>query len=243
MASATEHKPCVLVVDDSRLVRHTINRMLDAEFDVREAGDGLAGWRQITQNSTIEAIISDIQMPEMDGYSLICKIRAAEDPGLRELPIIVITSTDDDTTRERAYACGANDFILKPFNADQLLNCVRTQVGEHQNAAKQLVSAKAASKPAVAKPGAQDIVVPDTNFGTIESAMEHMDTGLNILRSLQTAVIAPHALSLVLRFMPLLKYCNTKYALGMDKEIAAFQQKIAGTRERVLQSKVKKLNS
>lgn len=224
------NKPWILIVDDSRVVRKTIINALGPSFHILEAGDGVAGFRMLRQNSRIEVVISDIQMPEMDGYGLICKVRAVEDPGMREIPIIVITSAEDDITRERAYACGANDFILKPFNTDQLLNCVRAQMSDSRNAEPALTTT--APAPEISKPAPKitPVVVADTIGGSIETAMEHLDTGLNMLRGLKTVTIAPHALALVLRFMPLLKYCNTKYNLGMDKEIAVFQQKIAAAR-------------
>jgi len=224
-----DDKPWVLIVDDSRVVRRTILNTLGASFNVLEAGDGAAGWRMLRQNSRIDVVISDIQMPEMDGYSLICKVRAVEDPALREVPIIVITSAEDDITRERAYACGANDFILKPFNADQLISCVRNQIAEYRKTSTPLTTNKpvAADKP---KAEVVPITISDTGPGTIETALEHIDTGLNILRGLKTISIAPHALNLVMRFLPLLKYCNTKYNLGMDREIATFQQRINAVR-------------
>lgn len=226
----SDDKPWVLIVDDSRVVRRTILNTLGPTFNVLEAGDGAAGWRMLRQNSRIEVVISDIQMPEMDGYSLICKVRAVEDPALREIPIIVITSAEDDITRERAYACGANDFILKPFHADQLLTCVRNQIAEYRKTAAPLTAPAPVTAPA--KPTAEviSITIADTGPGTLETALEHVDTGLDILRGLKTAAIAPHALNLVMRFLPLLKYCNTKFGLGMDREIAVFQQRIAAAR-------------
>jgi len=230
--STTENdgRPWVLVVDDSRVVRKTIINTLGPSFNILEAGDGMAGWRMLRQNSRIEVVISDIQMPEMDGYNLICKVRGVEDPGLREIPIIVITSADDEITRERAYACGANDFILKPFNATQLLECVRAQLADSHQAGAPLTTD--APTPEISKPAPNviPIVIADTVSGSLEDAMEKIDSGLNILRGLKTATVAPHALALVMRFLPLLKYCNTKYNLGMDKEIATFQQKIAAAR-------------
>jgi len=223
-------KPWVLIVDDSRVVRKTIINALGPSFHILEAGDGVAGYRMLRQNSRVEVVISDIQMPEMDGYGLICKVRAVEDPGLREIPIIVITSAEDEITRERAYACGANDFILKPFNTDQLMGCVKAQLSDSRGAEPQLTTQAPAPEISKPTPKITPVVVSDTISGSIETAMEHLDTGLNMLRGLKTATIAPHALALVLRFLPLLKYCNTKYNLGMDKEIAVFQQKIAAAR-------------
>ncbi|MBI3897293.1 MAG: response regulator [Gammaproteobacteria bacterium] len=231
--AANDNKPWVLIVDDSRVVRRTLMNALGETFHVLEAGDGAAGWRILRQNARIEVVISDIQMPEMDGYNLICKVRAVEDPALREVPIIVITSAEDEITRERAYACGANDFILKPFQADQLLTCVQTQLGEYRKINGTLAAAATAAVAAPVKPAASAVVpitISDTGPGTVETALEQIDNGLETLRGLKTTSVAPHALTLVMRMLPLLKYCNTKFNLGMDREIAVFQQRIAAVR-------------
>ncbi|MFL6714063.1 MAG: response regulator [Sulfurifustis sp.] len=224
-----DEKSWVLVVDDSRVVRRTILNTLGPVYNVLEAGDGAAGWRMLRQDSRIEAVISDIQMPEMDGYTLICKVRAVEDPALREMPIIVITSAEDEITRERAYACGANDFILKPFHSDQLLTCVRNQIAEYRKTASAMTTSAPA---AAAKPSAEviSITISDTGPGTVETALEYIDKGLEILRGLETSSITPEALNLATRFLPLLKYCNTKFNLGLDREIATVQQRIAAAR-------------
>jgi len=225
-----DEKPWVLVVDDSRVVRRTILNTLGPAFHVLEAGDGAAGWRILRQNSRIEVVISDIQMPEMDGYNLICKVRAVDDPALRDIPIVVITSAEDDITRERAYACGANDFILKPFHAEQLLTCVRTQIAEYRKIATSLTAASPPPEPV--KPGAEviPITISDTEVGTVETALEHIDAGLDVLRGLKTAAITPHALDVALRFLPLLKYCNAKFNLGLDREIASLQERLGAAR-------------
>jgi CheY-like chemotaxis protein len=226
----SDDKPWILIVDDSRVVRKTILNALGASFNVLEAGDGAAGWRTLRQNSRIEVIISDIQMPEMDGYNLICKIRAVDDPALREIPIIVITSAEDEITRERAYACGANDFILKPFHAGQLLSCVTNQLTEYRKTVGTLTSD--AAPQTTAKPAAEviPITISDSGPGTIENALEHIDNGLDILRALKTSEVAPHALTLVMRLLPLIKFCNTKYQLKLDKEITLLQERIAAAR-------------
>src|SRR5436190_18834073 len=185
--ASNDDKPWVLVVDDSRVVRRTILNTLGPIFHVLEAGDGAAGWRTLKQNSRIEAVISDIQMPEMDGYRLICKVRAVDDPALREIPIIVITSAEDDITRERAYACGANDFILKPFHSDQLVSCVSNQITEYRKTAAAPTSSNAQA--AAIQPAAAEIIpitISDTGPGTLDTALEHIDTGLEILRGLKT---------------------------------------------------------
>jgi len=219
--TAQGQKPCVLVVDDSRVVRRAIVGVLGAHFEVLEAGDGVEGWRMLRQESRIDVVISDIQMPEMDGYTLICKVRATEDPGLRDIPIIVITSAEDEITRERAYACGANAFVLKPFDAAQLLQGVRAQLGE---TAPMAPAAAAVSTPAVSVPAAP-VLVADSH-GSIDAAVRHFDAGLETLRGIKTAILAPHALSLAVKCMALLKYCNTAFKLGLDKEIAVIHQRL-----------------
>jgi CheY-like chemotaxis protein len=224
-------RPWILVVDDSRVIRRTILSVLRQTYNVMEAENGSAGWGILRQNSRIELVISDIEMPVLDGYGFICKIRAVEDPGLREVPIVVITSADDEITRDRAYACGANDFILKPFNSPQLLSCVQNQINEYR-AANGIAPMAATPSPAAAPAAAETPkAIADTGPGTVDDALRHIDAGFGILRGLKTASFAPHALSLVLRFMPLLKYCNSKFDLGMDREIAVFQQRVAAAHE------------
>jgi len=236
MAKETGHpnRPYVLVADDSRVVRRAIVHILGKELNVLEACDGQDAWRLLRQDSRIELVISDIQMPEMNGYNLICKMRASDDPGLRELPILVITSAEDEVTRERAYACGANDFILKPFKSSDLWTRVLGQLEEAREALRHVLEQPAAA----AKPTAQVLdVVPNTARGNLATAVKHLDAGINLLRGLQTNVIAPHALTLTLRLLPLLKFCNARYSLGMDREISVFQERLMGVRARLQQAK------
>ncbi len=111
----------ILVVDDSRVIRKAVEKILGDDFELLEAEDGEAGWEQLAQDGRIEVLITDIMMPRLDGYGLICRVRAADIPRLRDLPIIAITGAEDDTVRERAYACGATDFIVKPIDKVQLV--------------------------------------------------------------------------------------------------------------------------
>ncbi len=123
----TAEKPRLLIVDDSRVMRKAIAKLVHGEFSVTEAEDGERGWQKLLQDNDIQVVIADVLMPRLDGYSLICRIRAAENTHLRDIPIIVITGAADEETRERAFACGANDFITKPIDGAQLLACARVQ--------------------------------------------------------------------------------------------------------------------
>jgi CheY-like chemotaxis protein len=218
-AVQAQGKPTVLVVDDSRVVRHAINKILAPEFSIVEAGDGLDGWRSAQKHPALNLVISDIQMPELDGYGMICKIRAADDPGLREVPIIVITGAEDETTRERAYACGANDFIQKPFNANQLLDSVRMHISHDQNRGEELAAQYGNH--------IESIVVADSGAGGLADAIDHLSAALNILNSIDGEQLAPKLPALALKVLPLLKQCNAAYRVGLDAELAALEKKLA----------------
>ncbi len=115
----------VLVVDDSAVIRQAISKMLKVDFDVAVAADGEAGWEALVQAPDVGVLITDIEMPRLDGYAFICRVRASDEARIRELPIIVITGADDDETKTRAFACGATDFITKPLNLAQLQACTQ----------------------------------------------------------------------------------------------------------------------
>jgi diguanylate cyclase (GGDEF)-like protein len=117
--AATE-KTRVLVVDDSRVMRKAINKILKDDADIMEAKDGEDGWTKVTENEQIQVLITDIEMPVLDGYQLICRIRASEDHRIKNLPVITITGAEDEETKARAFACGATDFIVKPLDKLQL---------------------------------------------------------------------------------------------------------------------------
>ena len=126
-------KARVLVVDDSRVMRKAISKILSGDFDLVEAEDGEIGWETLVKDNRIRVVIADVQMPRLDGYSMICRIRAADETRVRDVPIIVSTGADDEVTRERAFACGANDFITKPIDAAQLVSRIHSYLDIEQN--------------------------------------------------------------------------------------------------------------
>ncbi|OGI41634.1 MAG: hypothetical protein A2150_02025 [Candidatus Muproteobacteria bacterium RBG_16_64_11] len=137
MLETQQAKPAgtrVLVVDDSKVIRQAIKKMLTADFDVVTSEDGEGGWQQLLHDGEIKALITDIDMPVLDGYAFICRIRASEDDRIRDLPIITITGAEDDETKARAYACGSTDFITKPLDAIQLKTRVRAYIRYDQHA-------------------------------------------------------------------------------------------------------------
>lgn len=126
----------VLVADDSRVIRKAISKILSGEFELIEAEDGESAWTHLLRDDSIQVMVSDIEMPKLDGYSLICRVRAADPERVRNVPIIVITGADDELTRERAFACGATDFIIKPIDGVQLLARTRAHAKLDQTTRK-----------------------------------------------------------------------------------------------------------
>ncbi|MDX1295616.1 MAG: response regulator, partial [Sulfurimonadaceae bacterium] len=115
----------ILIVDDSKTFRDYIREMLEAHcFIVIEAEDGLQGMKQQQQHEDLKMIISDYEMPVMNGLEMIRNIRQTTDA--LSLPIIIVS-----TRHEHDTAClkaGANDYIKKPFNRDEFLSRVYTNM-------------------------------------------------------------------------------------------------------------------
>jgi two-component system cell cycle response regulator len=136
-AISSEPRPRILIADDSRVIRLAIKKILGTQYDIVQVENGAHAWDRVVQDRGIQALVTDIEMPQMDGYELICRIRAADDARIRDLPVITITGTDDEYVRHRAFACGATDFITKPLDSIQLLARVRAYV-QYEEATREL---------------------------------------------------------------------------------------------------------
>ena len=118
--TTTEHRPCILVVDDSLTVRKITGRLLSREgFEVRVAKDGIEAMESLFEQCP-DAVVTDIEMPRMDGFELIRNIR--NESQFDHLPIIVITSRTADKHRQHALELGANHYLGKPYDDVELIN-------------------------------------------------------------------------------------------------------------------------
>jgi len=121
VAQPNEASKRVLIVDDSKFVRTTFNRILSASFTVREEADGEAGWQTLQSDSSIGMLFTDLDMPKLDGYGLIERLRASGDARLAKLPVVVISGNENERAKKRALETGANDFISKTADAPEIL--------------------------------------------------------------------------------------------------------------------------
>lgn len=114
------HKPVILLVEDSPPVRIQEKRLFEeAGYTVITATNGLEGYNML-QTGGFDAVVSDVEMPHLDGFSLVTKIRQHQE--YDELPIILVTTLDTDADRQRGADAGANAYIIKGrFNQEALL--------------------------------------------------------------------------------------------------------------------------
>lgn len=115
----------ILIVDDSRTMRLMLHRELAAAgYSVIEGEDGVDGLTTLEQLPSIpEVIITDINMPRMDGFELIRQIRQL--PRFRNIPILVLTTESSAEKKALARKAGATGWIVKPFNSESLLGAIR----------------------------------------------------------------------------------------------------------------------
>lgn len=149
-------KPRVLVADDSRIVRASIMQHIRERFDVREAVDGEAAWQAILLDASIRVVISDLTMPKVDGFELLTRMRSSKVQRIRELPVIVLSSSDEAAERARAASLGASDFIEKGAGATELLTRLDTLVS--------LVNTREALAETQAHADASRTIDPDTEL-------------------------------------------------------------------------------
>ena len=113
----------VLTVDDSRTMRDMLMLALkDAGYRVVQAEDGVHGL-EVLQAESPDIVITDINMPRMDGFGFIEGMRA--DPAFSAVPVLVLTTESDAAKKQRAREAGATGWIVKPFDPVKLVDAVR----------------------------------------------------------------------------------------------------------------------
>ncbi len=118
----------VLIVDDSPTMRKIIKTTLNPlKVITREAGNGLEAIEQLALDS-VDVMLLDLNMPDMHGFEVIRYVRQHDD--YRDLPIVVISTRADKTSRETALQSGANEYLTKPFTPEKLTEVVRRLLQE-----------------------------------------------------------------------------------------------------------------
>lgn len=117
----------VLTVDDSASMRQLVKLTLSgAGYGVIEATDGEDGLTK-ARSGAIDCVVTDLNMPKMDGISLIRELRKLAN--YRGVPILLLTTESDEDRKKEAKAAGATGWITKPFQQEQLLGVVKKVLG------------------------------------------------------------------------------------------------------------------
>jgi CheY-like chemotaxis protein len=114
-----------LVVDDSFLMRTILSRMLEEfGFEVSTAKDGLQAVASLSQGPVPDLVLLDWYMPDMNGMDVLGHVRG--ELGLKHLPVVMVTGENDPAMRSWAMAAGADDYLVRPFNADSVADTLLT---------------------------------------------------------------------------------------------------------------------
>ncbi|WP_462323615.1 response regulator [Desulfoplanes sp.] len=118
----------ILVVDDSKTVRNLVAFILKKEgFKVTTAEDGLDGLEKLYSYGEIHLIVSDVNMPRMDGFTFIRTVR--EQDGCRDLPIVVLSTEGQEKDIQKGMNLGANLYMVKPAQPEKLVRNVKMLLG------------------------------------------------------------------------------------------------------------------
>lgn len=135
IADKSQPKPNVLLATQSRLTAKSISKLLQIQFSVIETESAEKAWEMLADDQQYNLMICDLSLV-VDTFSLIERIRTAQDSALRIMPILLLNGeSDEDTEREVALKEGANDFITLPFSSEELIARVRmhTEISSHQD--------------------------------------------------------------------------------------------------------------
>lgn len=118
----------ILIVDDSRTVRDSLKFFLkEGGFDVLEGSDGVEALK-VLETSVPDLIITDVNMPNMDGLTLLKNIRTMEKH--KFTPVLVLTTESQQSIMEKGKELGATGWIVKPFNSDKVMAVIKKITGE-----------------------------------------------------------------------------------------------------------------
>ncbi len=113
----------ILVVDDSVSIRQSVRFILEQSgYTVHEAADGAEGLKSLSGNK-VDLVITDVNMPNMDGLTMVKKIRETE--GIKFVPILVLTTESQGSVIEEGKKAGATGWIVKPFNDEKLIETIK----------------------------------------------------------------------------------------------------------------------
>jgi signal transduction histidine kinase len=120
-----DEKRYILLADDNADMRDYVSRLLSDRYEVLAVADGQAAWNAIQERAP-ELVLSDVMMPVLDGFELLRRIRA--NPATRETPVVLLSARAGEEARIEGLEASADDYIVKPFSARELLATVDAHI-------------------------------------------------------------------------------------------------------------------
>ncbi len=168
----------ILIAEDDRDIVNLLELYLEnAGYEVLTAENGLLAWQRLQQD-TVDLIIMDIMMPEMDGYQLIRKVRES-----MNVPVIILSAKTEDSDKILGLDLGADDYIAKPFNPLEVAARVRSNIrrfyhlNEHSPVAEVKVletgELKMNLESMTLRKGEREIMLTPTEFKILRLLMQH----------------------------------------------------------------------
>jgi len=111
-------KKQILVIDDKPEISRIIKMFLGNEYSVISKNNGLDAFEWLRSGNMPDSIISDIQMPELDGFEFVKQLKISG--SYNNIPIIMLSSIEESNQRIALYKLGVDDYMIKPFNPEEL---------------------------------------------------------------------------------------------------------------------------
>jgi DNA-binding response OmpR family regulator len=147
--------PIILIVEDNKDLRNYISGNLSDQYQILEAGNGKEGLEKAIE-SIPELVISDLMMPEMDGMEMCDRLK--KDTRTNHIPLIMLTAKADRESKLEGLETGADDYIIKPFNADELKVRVKNLIEQRKKLRERY------RKEFLADPAGHEIHPPEDEF-------------------------------------------------------------------------------
>lgn len=125
-----DENPTLLVVEDNPDIRHYIAKAFSSSFKIAEASDGKEAL-EIAMETTPDLIISDVNMPNMDGFALCEKLKT--DERTSHISVILLTAYSGEEKQQQGFSSGADDYVIKPFNVDILRQKIKNIISTRHN--------------------------------------------------------------------------------------------------------------
>ncbi len=108
----------ILIIDDEPIMRKLLEQILKQKYEVVSLENGKEALEWMYSGNIPDAVVADLNMPEIDGFEYIAKVR--ESAFFSDLPLIVLSGEESSSERIRCLKLGANDYLIKPFNPEEL---------------------------------------------------------------------------------------------------------------------------